>query len=198
MATDKDQIERVNNLIAILKDLQGGVPEDSGLLLKNIGVRFAKLQSEAEALLAEMTGVDLKAQESASTSPTGAAGQTTVYISLFQADAENIIQWEKTLKRIGEYSLSRPIYRKVEHVAQMIRTRPDPRKEAYAAVSVADESIIRGYAGKKETDVNGNEILTLKEGAMKSSNIQQFVHGDEVFAFRDEKLVPQQPENPNT
>ena len=74
----------------------------------------------------------------------------------------------------------------------MIRSRPDPRKEAYAVVSVNDSDIISAYAGKQDVDSRGHALLTVKEGAVKPENITKFVHGNSVYLFKDDKLVPAQ------
>ncbi|MCB1828138.1 MAG: type IVB secretion system protein IcmQ, partial [Coxiellaceae bacterium] len=102
---------------------------------------------------------------------------------------ENVPQWQRTVRRVAEYSLTRPIYRNVDHVQEFIRSRPDPRKEAFAIVSVKESDIIKGYAGKKETDAFGHELVTLREGTLSSVNVQQFIHGDLVYDFIDNELV---------
>lgn len=187
MATQEENVEKLKKLIEILEELRGNVTPESGLFLNNVSKKFGVFQEEAQAILDEIQAGPVSGK---SVDRTKAAGKTTVYVSLFQTDPENIKQWSRTVKRISEYSLARPIYRRADHVEEMIRSRPDPRKEAYAAVILEDTDIIKSYAGKQETDSRGRELLTVKEGSVKPENIVKFVHGNTDYAYHDEQLIP--------
>lgn len=181
-----DDINALQELIKILDEVHSKADPNAGLFLKTAGEKIAGLKQNAEALLNELQGKGASSEIQATAS--SVEGQTLVYVSLFQTDPESIDKWQKTLRRISEYSLARPIYRKVEHIEQMIRSRPDPRKEAYVAVWIRDDDVISGYAGKMAQDQMGNDLVTVKEGAVKPENIKQFVHGDIAYTYREGTL----------
>ncbi|MDQ2994953.1 MAG: type IVB secretion system protein IcmQ, partial [Pseudomonadota bacterium] len=112
----------------------------------------------------------------------------TVFISIYQHDPNNLTKWEKTLKTITEYSVTRPIYREEDHVQEMIRSRPDPNKEAYVAIGVKTVDIIKGLAGKAQADKAGHELVAIRDGCVLARNIKKFVHAGKVFEFTDGAL----------
>lgn len=181
-----DDINALQELIKILDEVHSKADPNAGLFLKTAGEKIAGLKGNAEALLDQLQGKTAPGAEQVAGE--SAEGKTIVYVSLFQTDPDSIEKWQKTLRRISEYSLARPIYRKVEHIEEMIRSRPDPRKEAYVEVFVSDDDIISGYAGKMAQDQMGNDLVTVKEGAVKPGNIKLFIHGDASYTFNEDKL----------
>lgn len=195
MASVDEHVKELKRLVEIITDLKSKIPPDSGLYLTNVSKKLTGFQEEAEDLINQFTAGTQKTKKGHAEGET--TGRTIIYISLFQTDPDDLKKWQSTVRRISEYSLARPIYRKPSHIEEMIRSRPDPRKEAYAEVSVLDSDIIRAYAGKSETDSRGHELLTVKEGAVKPANVRKFVHGNETYFFKEDKLVPASTDEDN-
>lgn len=183
MATFDENIEKLKKLTSILDGVREATDTEASPYLRKAAEKIDDLKDDIQQAIDELT------QTQSTSASSDFAGTITIFISLFQADAENLPQWQRTVRRVAEYSLTRPIYRKVDHIQELIRSRPDPRKEAYAIVTVDESDIIQAYAGKQEQDAFGHELVTLREGALTSENVQQFIHGDLVYDFIDSELV---------
>ena len=156
-------------------------------LLRSMEKKIKGLREEAEQL-------QLQLKEESMAKSIGAGGSSssnleTVYVSVYQQDFNDLRRWERTLKSITDYSVTRPVYKEEEHIKEMIRGRPDPNKEGYVAVMVKKEDIVKGFAGKPATDKSGYELLNIKEGGVRPGGIRRFVLGDRTYEFVDGSLV---------
>lgn len=186
MATLEENKDILKKLVKLIDELLDSDAWTKGIYLQTISTKIAELRTEVNTLLEEIAG-------SENVGVVGAAPKTTgninVFISLYQADAKNISMWQKTLKRINEFSTSRPVYRDEESVKQLIRGRPDPSKEGYAVIQVKEADLIKPYTGKQLADRFGNELLTVREGSIKPENVVKFVHGANIYKFENGELI---------
>lgn len=183
--SDNTTIEVNKKLIAMLDGLLGGCNWESSLFLKTASKKFLALRMEAEQLLLASTAPDVTQKAVMQVKE----GHAKVFISMYQMEGNNLQKWYVTLKSLDEYSISRPVYREEEHIRAMVRAKPDAQREAYVAIFVKNENIINLPPGRIATDKLGNELLTLKTGAVKLDNIIEFVHGEQRYQINETGLV---------
>jgi intracellular multiplication protein IcmQ len=111
-----------------------------------------------------------------------------VFVSVFQQDFNDLRKWERMLKSLTDYSVTRPVYKDEEHVKEMIRGRPDPNKEGYVVVLVRKQDIVKGFAGKPTSDKLGYELLNVKDGGILPGGIQRFVLSGRTYELLEGTL----------
>lgn len=113
-----------------------------------------------------------------------------VYVYLYNAQGRQVHVWEKLLqeKALRDHSINRPIYEDRKQVEAILRARELSPSYAYAAIAVKRNHVI-DQAGM--TDILGQPLLRLVEGALKTERIIEFVQGGR-FYYLDEAnhLVP--------
>jgi len=189
MAAEKElELKAVKDLIRLLDETLASGGWQETFLLRSIEKKIKTLRDEAEQLQKqyheETLAKSLGAAKGASMS-----SYLTVYISVFQQEFADLRKWERTLKSITDYSITRPVYKDESHVKELIRGRPDPNKEGYVEVLVKTEDVIKGFAGKPTADKSGYELVNIKEGGVKPVGIKRFVLGSRAYEFVDGKLV---------
>lgn len=194
MTNEKDgDTETLRRFIEIVDDALAAGEWQGTHLLRSMEKKIKGLREEAEQL-------QLQLKEESMAKSIGAGGSSssdleTVYVSVYQQDFNDLRRWERTLKSITDYSVTRPVYKEEEHIKEMIRGRPDPNKEGYVAVMVKKDYIVKGFAGKPATDKSGYELLNIKEGGVRPGGIRRFVLGDRTYEFVDGtlKMMASQP-----
>ena len=152
------------------------------------------MEKKIQALREEAVQLQNQLKEEEMAKSIGAAGGSisdlqTVYVSVYQQDFNDLRKWERTLKSITDYSITRPVYKEEEHIKEMIRGRPDPNKEGYVAVMVKNEDIVKGFVGKPATDKSGYDLLNIKEGGVRPGGIRRFVLGGKSYEFVNGSLT---------
>jgi len=160
---------------------------ESSLLLRTTKKHLVALRDEAKQIVDKLSGgTDLKANFQVSSSLK--KDHIKIYISLYQSEGSNIKAWQRMLKSLANYSISRPVYNDEEQVREIIRSKPERQRHAYAIVAIPQDGII--HLEKPTVDKFNHELLTLKEGAVQLQNIIEFVHANEKrYVFRDDKLI---------
>ena len=185
MATLEENKEVLRKLVKLMDELLDSDDWNKGIYLQTVSGKIKELRQEIQDLVNEISG---KPAAGAIGAVQTVQNLISVYVSLYQSDANNVLMWQKTVRRIGEFSLTRPIYRTEEHIQQMIRSRPDPTKEGYAIVNISSNDIIKPYTGKQSADRFGVELLTIREGAIKPENVTKFVHGNKLYRYENGAL----------
>lgn len=175
---ENKSIEVNKKLIDLLDGLLSACDWESSLFLKNASKRFIALRAEAERLLQEATGANA-AQHTVK--EITKAGHRKIFISVYQTEGNNLQKWFATMKSLAEYSISRPVYAEEAHVQALIRSKADPEREGYVVLFVKEDDIIQLPPSRVATDRLGNELLSLKVGAVKRENIIEFVHAQQHY-----------------
>lgn len=186
MATLEENKEILQKLTKLLDELLDSDDWNKGIYLQTISGKIKELRKEVDNLIGEISS---NQNVGAVGAVTKSQGYINVFVSLYLADAKNLMMWQRTIKRINEFSTSRPVYRNEESIKQLIRGRPDPTKEGYAIVHIKETDIMKPYSGKQLADRFGNELLTIREGVIKSDAVRKFVHGPNVYKYENEELV---------
>ena len=113
-----------------------------------------------------------------------ADNERVVYIYLYNAQGKNPKVWQQLLSRksMNEYSFSRPIYTKREHVEKILKSRDHCANHAFISVVVKKNHIIDSPL----TDNFGNPRVRLLEGSLDADNIVEFVHREREY-YRDSR-----------
>ena len=181
----EQHVEFNRELLAILDELLAAGDWESSLFLKVASKRVKALRDEAQALLEQAT-TPRNNQES-----TNAVreGYINVFISLYQADGNDMKKWQNTLKGLALNNVGRPVYQSDDHVKASIRARGNPTCEGYATVQIKTSDLMKMPDGRVPKDRYGNELLTVRENAVSLENIKEFVHANgQVYDFRNGNL----------
>jgi len=174
-------------LVNILDELLGNKEWDATLLLRTAKKRLTGLRDEAQEIANELN------ETITSTVPEQVAatikeGHIKIYISLYQTQGANLKIWHDMLNSLAKYSMTRPVYDTEEHIRELIRSKPDLERHAYAVVAMEKNGIID--TENTAMDKFNHELLTLKEGAVQLENIIEFVHANNKrYVFRGDSLV---------
>ena len=173
-------------LVTVLDDLLAAGNWEASLFLKATAKQVKELRDRANQLLLEVAGISniVSAQQTQER-----VGQIKVFISVYQTEHNNLGKWHQTLKALTEYSVSRPVYRDEEHVKQMIRAKENILREAYAVAYVKETDVIALPSGRVARDRWNNELLTLKPGAVRTTDIIEFAHAEKCYYFAEKELV---------
>lgn len=127
MTNEEYQEVKQNILSALDKAIENG-DWGASLFFQNIGKRLVALRDQVDKDL-EQEEKQL-AEEGKIIKVETKPGFCKVYISLHQADGENLDRWQHTIKMLSEYNISRPVYGEQEHVRELIRAKADAKREA--------------------------------------------------------------------
>jgi len=189
MATLDTNTEFLRKAIKLVDELLETGDWTKGLYLETTAKKLTGFKEEAQSLLGEIKEAQQGEQKVKRKVKAETESELEVFISIYQSDPDNILMWQSTLRSITDYSVARPIYRKEDDVKQAIRSKPDPTKEGYAVVSIRTDELRQATAGKMQEDQLGNELLTVKEGAIAPEKMNRFVHGKRTYNFDDGTLT---------
>jgi intracellular multiplication protein IcmQ len=185
-----DDLELKRELVKILDDLITRGTWTGSLFLESSGKKLRDLREEL------YTGFRLGEQTNAgaSTNAPGAslqkAGFIEVFVALYQADGLNVTKWSNLLSAISSNSIGRPVYGNEDDIKAWFRTKENKQNDAYAVVYIHPDDKNKP-AGKPLLDRYGHELLTIREGAIKSKNITRFVHVTGQYTFLNGVLTKQ-------
>ncbi len=169
MSAKEREISR--KLVKILDKLLSKGDWGSSPLLRTTKKKFQNYKDEAESLAAEP-----EVAEEALVNHRVPEGYRKVFISLYQSEGRNLQLWQNMLKSLARFSISRPVYDNEDYVQEVIRSKPEPVRHAYAVVVVREDDIIQN--GRVKTDPLGHELIVLRERAVELRNILEFVHAN--------------------
>ncbi len=182
-----DDKKASTELVTILDELLDSNDWDTSLLLRTTKKHLVALREEAKQIADKLNdNVDAKLDQQVKTALK--PDYIKIYISIYQAEGANLQAWQKMLKALANYSITRPVYENEERVREVIRAKPDMQRHAYAVVAIPQNSII--HLEKPSLDQFSHELLALKEGAVQLQNIIEFVHANaKRYVFRNDTLV---------
>lgn len=186
MNTQENSIEINRQLIDVLDELLVKGNWEASLFLRAAGKQIRELRDQAYQLLIDVTG-EITTQKN--NNVLEKADHIKVYISLYQNEGNNLTKWYQMIKALTEHSVSRPVYREEEQAKVIIRSKADVQPEGYVAAFIKENDILQMPFGKTAVDRFGNELLSLRPGAIKLENIIEFVHCQQSYLLQDGGLV---------
>lgn len=183
---EKGTLQALEEMIAAFDRVISAGDWESSLFLRNTVKPLKNMRQEAHQLREQLLG---NADTAMVTAPVLAPNMITVYIAVFQYKAHNVKDWEAQLRSLPQYILGRPIYRHEAAVQQALRSKLVQTSDAYVCVGVPEGSIQTGEFHPTQTDKQGNTLIQLVAGSVRSENILEFVYQDKRYYFVDGKLV---------
>jgi intracellular multiplication protein IcmQ len=185
-----EEIEKALIFLRTLDEtIQQGPWEDS-LFLRGIG---KKLREIREKYVTDLGIADILAETSTliTTAPQTSLDTESieVYVTLYQAEGNNLRKWTTIVAAIAQLSITRPVYASEEDVISAIRTKDYKVNDAYVAVKVGKGDILKPVEGKAPVDRYGHELLVLRENAIRLENVTRFVHLSGQYQFTRGALI---------
>ncbi len=100
-----------------------------------------------------------------------------------------VSKWEILLNSIETQAINRPAYINEEFARAELRSASQKFNEAYVSIFVKETDIL---TSANLVDRHGNQLVTLKDGAIKKENIFHFVHKSGQYEFENNKLIWQE------
>lgn len=161
---------------------------EASAFLRNTLRPLKKMREEAWQLREQLLGNN---QNTVIQRPQLAPGMVKVYIAIFQNKAHNAQDWEPQLRSLPQYILGRPIYRDEAAVIQSLRNKLVQTSDAYVCVGIPESAIQTHEFHPSQQDKQGNLLLQLMPGAVRSEYILEFVYQEKRYYFVDGKLIDQ-------
>lgn len=183
--------EETKTNLEILKSLDEAIqtgPWEHNLFLMGVGKKLRELRErfQQEAGLGGVAEDGTAAQQAL-----GEGEYFDVYISLYQAEGNNIRKWFGVVTSLAGHSVSRPVYKKEEDIQAAIRAKEYKQNDAYIVVKIREKDLLIIPGEKPRLDREGRELLILKENAVKLENIIRFVHLSGEYILSENTLVKQ-------
>jgi intracellular multiplication protein IcmQ len=159
--------------------------EDS-LFLRNIVKPLKNMRAEAERMREQLLGT-VKPQTMSA--PVLEPGMVKVYIGIFQNKAHSAQDWGSQLRALPQYILGRPVYREESAVQQAIRNKLVQTSDAYVCVAIPETAIQSNEWTPSQLDKQGNALLQLLPGSVRSENILEFVYQDKHYYYKNNQLI---------
>lgn len=174
--------------LEVLKALNEAIekgPWENSLFFKGIGKKLRDVRDrfQNEMGLAEFMDEGGESKKKDQNLAIENSKLATVYISLYQAEGSNLQKWGAVVNSLIAHTLSRPVYRNEADIQAMIRAKDYKMNDAYIAVKVKEEDIIKSTDEKPVVDRLGHELLLLREGALRLQNIIAFTHLSVKYHF---------------
>lgn len=115
-----------------------------------------------------------------------------VYISIFQSVGDDLAGWALQIASLRSHLLGRPVYTNEVDVRKVLRQKLLTDSEAYVVVAIKRTDIEDSIHQFDRVDRYGNSLLTLKETAVKTTNIFEFVHHNKRYFYKSGKLILQE------
>lgn len=115
--------------------------------------------------------------------------QKKVCVALYSSNGKNIQSWEWIVTNLPRQMISRPIYVEEDDVKAIIKTKEHQINEGYVIIYIDEHDILPVDEDKVPMDKLGKPRLLLKDGALKLSNLECFVHQSGIYHYSQGRLV---------
>lgn len=176
-------------LVTIFDELLTTGDWENSLFLRASASRLKELRSQAQQLSeAKEEGSEIGEFDFSQHKPLE-SGFVRVFVTIYQVEGANLQNWLNVIKALHEHSVTRPVYRKEEHAQKFVRSKMDIGRHGYVIVNIREDSIYQLGKGPV-VDAFGNELLSLKEKAIRLENIVGFIHANKKrYSLRDSELI---------
>lgn len=193
MALSDDEVKKCLDILKALDEAIAQGPWENSLFFRGVGKKLCDARERfiADLELEEVIRAAATPESSTPTQPVLDPKFTEAYIALYQAEGNNIVKWEGMLSSLAGLSVSRPAYQNEEDIMAMIRGKAYKINDAYVAVRVLKDYILKPTDDTPPVDRFGRALLTLREGAIRGENIVRFMHVSGQYKFVNGKLIKQ-------
>lgn len=186
LSLNKKLIHSLSRVFKFYEDNNG----QESLFLRNTMKPLREALEEAKKVRTQLLGESSGASDRQDDEEKLPENCAMVYVTLYQSGGHDIARWESQLKSLASVMQSRPIYEQAEQAQRAVRKNMSMNSEAYVAICVKNDAIIKGSGMTPRRDRHGYDLVTLKQDALQDeSAIREFVLGERHFRFIDGKLV---------
>lgn len=189
MKKDDLSKEQADKIISVLDD---AIQEDSwekSRLLNAVGQRLQGMRAAFKQKIDEVYGSSQTTTSHLANRVALRQGQQLIYVSLYSVDGSILNSWERIVYNLSKQVVSRPIYSVEGDVKAMIRSKANPKNEAYVSVYVAVEDILSPPPDKVVRDKLGQGLLSLKDKALQLENLVKFFHESGIYHYQNGRLI---------
>lgn len=111
------------------------------------------------------------------------------FILIYCSEGNALKQWENVINSLATHSMTRPIYKNEADVQSVIKHKSNKQNDGYIALAISEKDISEPFNNKSPVDRHGNELIVLKEGAVRPENIEYFIHLDKYYIIQNKKLI---------
>lgn len=154
-----------------------------GLKLKKIRDDFAQSQMDEDFSRQEISSELLKQQADSRSQ------MIKVFIALYAYDGGELPSWERVIANLPTQMVSRPVYANEEDLLAILRMKAKSVNDAYVSVYILPSDIIERQSEKGVFDKSGVPLLSIKNNAVKLSNLDVFVHQTGTYHYVKGHLV---------
>ena len=120
-------------------------------------------------------------------------GQQEIYISLYSSQGSRIQSWVPIISNLPRQIISRPVYANEQEVKEATRAKAHKMNEAYVSIIINKTDILPTKPEKTPKDKLGNSLLTLKDRAIHTENINRFEHITGTYDYTGGRLIKLEP-----
>lgn len=120
-------------------------------------------------------------------------GQQEIYISLYSSQGSRIQSWVPIISNLPRQIISRPVYANEQEVKEATRAKANKMNEAYVSIIINKTDILPTKPEKTPKDKLGNSLLTLKDRAIHTENINRFEHITGRYDYTGGRLIKLEP-----
>lgn len=182
MAADelsKQQIKEIaDGLERIVKDL----PWHQSVFLSALGKKFEQIRDE----FIRDAGVEndkTQKQQEHKDSFSLKDGEIEVFVSVYNAQGDDLGHWSRIIGNLINQSISRPTYSEMNQVKEMIRSKQHLNNEGFVSIHIQKSDFLDVPDERLPKDKVGNTLLLLKERVITHSKIKRFYHNSGIYEY---------------
>lgn len=180
---------QVDTILKALNHMVDEGPWESTPFLREIGKKIVHLRDGFLTPIQSYKQLQSKHASDALNASAIKEDQQEIFISLYCAQGETLLSWERILMNLPQQLISRPIYAVEDDIRAAIRNKSNKINEAYVSIVINKASIMELDPAKMPIDKLGKGLLTLKDKVMTVDCIQRFVHDSDVYRFKNGRLI---------
>lgn len=183
--------ENLKRNLKILQALDKAIKEgqwEGKLLFQATGKKLREIRDRLRATL-QLDEMDSEASNQLAEREATRSSQVEVFVSLYNADGNDLKKWAMVIKSLETNIITRPIYNNEADIQTVIRSKTNKKNEAYLSVFINKSAILAPTGKQPPRDRLGYEMLLIKEGALNLESISRFVHISGEYEFKDNHLV---------
>lgn len=183
MSEDELSKQQVEEIGAALDRVVDDLPWEQSVFLSALGKKFAQIRDEFK----RDVGLDEHALEKKNSEKERfklAEGQLEVFISLYNAQGNDLSHWSRIIGNLTNQSVSRPTYDAMKDVKEMIRSKNNINNEGFVSVYITREDLLKLPDERQPKDKLGHPLLVLKERAITHDKIRKFYHVSGIYEYK--------------
>lgn len=180
---------QVDTILKALNHMVDEGPWESTPFLREIGKKIVHLRDGFLTPIKSYTELQSKHASDVLNTSQIKEDEQEIFISLYCAQGDTLLSWERILMSLPHQLISRPIYASEEDIRAAIRNKSNKINEAYVSIIINKASIMDMDPAKMPVDKLGKALLTLKDKVMTLDCIQRFVHDSDAYRFKSGRLI---------